>query len=86
MTLVGRLQQATGAAVVFFYGERLPHGTGYRVRIEPQVEPLSHDSAVAARQVNIAVENLVRHSPAQYFWSYNRYKVPAGAPPRPESA
>ena len=83
MTLVGRLQHATGAEIVLFYGERLAHGKGYRVCIEPLPEPLSADNAVAARQINGAVERLVRQCPTQYFWSYNRYKVPAGAPPRP---
>jgi KDO2-lipid IV(A) lauroyltransferase len=26
----------------------------------------------------------VRRCPEQYLWSYNRYKVPAGASPPPE--
>lgn len=83
MTLVGRLQRATGAEIVLFYGERLARGKGYRVCIEPFPEPLHADNAVAARQINGAVERLVRQCPTQYFWSYNRYKAPAGAPPRP---
>jgi radical SAM superfamily enzyme YgiQ (UPF0313 family) len=28
-------------------------------------------------------EEIVRACPAQYLWGYNRYKRPAGAPPRP---
>jgi Kdo2-lipid IVA lauroyltransferase/acyltransferase len=86
MTLVGRLQHATGAEVVLFYGERLRRGRGYRVCVEPLPEPLNADNAVAARQLNLAIESLVRRCPAQYFWSYNRYKVPAGAPPRPRAS
>lgn len=85
MTLVGRLQHATNAEVVLFYGERLKHGQGYRVCIDPLPQPLSPDNAAAARQINAAIEGLVRRCPAQYYWSYNRYKVPAGAPPRPEN-
>jgi lauroyl/myristoyl acyltransferase len=27
------------------------------------------------------MEQLIARSPAQYLWSYNRYKVPRGAPP-----
>jgi KDO2-lipid IV(A) lauroyltransferase len=34
-----------------------------------------------ARRLNRALEDLVRECPAQYLWSYNRYKVPKGAAP-----
>lgn len=84
MTLIGRLQQATGAEVLMFFGERLADGAGYRVWIKPLVAPLEPDAGHAARQINAAVEDLVRQCPAQYLWSYNRYKTPAGAPPPPE--
>ena len=83
MTLVGRLQEATGAAVVFCYAERLPAGTGYRLRLAPLDEPLPTDRHVAARRVNEKIEALVRECPTQYLWGYNRYKRPAGAPPAP---
>ena len=84
MTLIGRLQQVTGATVLLFFGERLPHGKGYRVWIKPLAGPLVVEPAAAARQINAAVEDLVRQCPAQYLWSYNRYKAPAGATPRPQ--
>jgi KDO2-lipid IV(A) lauroyltransferase len=83
MTLIGRLQQATGADVLMFFGERLPKGAGYCVWIKPLAAPLAADQAMSARQINAAVEDLVRQCPTQYLWSYNRYKAPAGAPPRP---
>ena len=83
MTLVARLQQATGAAVVFCYAERLPGGTGYRLHLKPLVEPLPEDRRAAARRVNEMVETLVRECPEQFLWGYNRYKRPAGAPPAP---
>ena len=28
--------------------------------------------------INRAMEQLIARCPAQYFWSYNRYKTPAG--------
>lgn len=84
MTLLGRLARSTGASVLFFFGERLPGGAGYHVRIEPMTEPFSEDKTVAARQTNAMVEKLVRMAPAQYLWGYNRYKHPAGAPLPPE--
>jgi KDO2-lipid IV(A) lauroyltransferase len=86
MTLVGRLQEATGAAIVFCYAERLPAAAGYRLRLDAMDERLPADRGLAARAVNERVERLVRECPAQYLWSYNRYKRPAGAPPAPGAA
>jgi KDO2-lipid IV(A) lauroyltransferase len=83
MTLVARLQQATNAAVVFCYAERLPRGAGYRLHLKPLDEPLPVDRRAAARRVNEMVELLVRECPEQFLWGYNRYKRPAGAPPAP---
>ena len=85
MTLLGRLQESTGAAVVFCYAERLPRGAGFHMHLTELQEPLSADRAQAARQVNAQVEELIRECPAQYLWGYNRYKRPAGAPPAPGS-
>ena len=86
MTLLGRLQQATGAAVVFCHAERLEGGAGFHLHLEELAQPLSTDRREAARQVNAGVERLVRACPAQYLWGYNRYKRPAGAPPPPGGA
>jgi Kdo2-lipid IVA lauroyltransferase/acyltransferase len=83
MTLIGRLQQASGAAVVFCYAERLAQGAGYRLHFEPLEEPLPEERSRAARIVNERVERLVRACPEQYLWGYNRYKRPAGGPPAP---
>jgi len=76
MTLVTRLQQSTGAAVVMAFAERLPRGAGYRLHLERvPADPL--DTAA----LNRAVERVISRCPAQYLWGYNRYKVPAGAEP-----
>jgi KDO2-lipid IV(A) lauroyltransferase len=83
MTLLGRLQHSSGAAIVFCYAERLARGRGFRLHLEEMTEPLSMDRRTAARQVNERVERLVRACPSQYLWGYNRYKRPAGAPPAP---
>ena len=83
MTLLGRLQQASGAALVFCYAERLAAGAGYRMHFAPLEAALPTDRAGAARRVNEMVEQLVRACPLQYLWGYNRYKRPAGAPPPP---
>lgn len=76
MTLVRRLQKQSGAAVIFVYAERLPHGEGYVLHFE-RYRGLELDET----ELNRAVENLIRRSPTQYLWSYNRYKVPKGAAP-----
>jgi Kdo2-lipid IVA lauroyltransferase/acyltransferase len=83
MTLIGRLQEASGAALVFCFAERLADGRGFTLHLVPLAEPLPKDRREAARRVNEMVEKLVRVSPTQYLWGYNRYKRPAGAPPPP---
>ncbi len=79
MTLVGRLVEATGAAVIMFAVERLPKGRGYSLDFTLVEADLSGQQGV--RRLNAAIEQRVRVCPAQYLWSYNRYKAPAGAPP-----
>jgi KDO2-lipid IV(A) lauroyltransferase len=83
MTLLARLQEASGAAIVFCYAEPLADGEGYDLHLVPLEENLPADRSEAARRVNAMVEKLVRACPAQYLWGYNRYKRPAGAPPPP---
>ncbi|MDO8414291.1 MAG: lysophospholipid acyltransferase family protein [Gallionellaceae bacterium] len=78
MTLVGRLQEATGASILLSYGERLPNGRGYVIHIAP-FEPTA--DMRFTRQINAALEQIIRTCPAQYLWSYNRYKIPAGVHP-----
>ena len=77
MTLVTRLQQSSGAAVIMAFAERLAQGRGYRLHLQAVTGPLDPSA------MNRAVEAVVRTCPAQYLWGYNRYKVPAGAEPPP---
>ena len=78
MTLAGRLAQSSGATVLIAYSERLPHGEGYVIH----VEPLQLDfTAPVPQQVNAALERAICACPAQYLWSYNRYKTPRGVQP-----
>lgn len=76
MTLAGRLAAASGAAVLMVSSER--RRNGYVLRFEP----LQLDFAMPVpQQINTALERLIRAVPAQYLWSYNRYKTPAGVEP-----
>ncbi len=86
MTLLPRLALAADAAVFFVFAERLPRGAGFRVVTQSLPQPFSEDPAISARQMNAAIETLIRLAPAQYLWGYNRYKQPAGAPPPPQPA
>lgn len=85
-TLVARLHQSTGAVPLLMFGERLPDGRGYRIHIEPLPADLSGDKQQAARALNAALEQLIRQYPAQYLWSYNRYKRPGGVEPPAEQS
>jgi KDO2-lipid IV(A) lauroyltransferase len=78
MTLIGRLVEASGAAIVMCHSERLSQGKGYVLHFTP----LSFDAASSIpKQMNAALEAVIRNHPEQYLWSYNRYKVPRGALP-----
>ncbi|HEX7810392.1 MAG TPA: lysophospholipid acyltransferase family protein [Burkholderiales bacterium] len=79
MTLVGRLAESSGATVIMTFARRLPRGAGYAFEAIEVTEPLN--GAQGARALNAAVEQIVARAPGQYLWAYNRFKVPAGAPP-----
>jgi len=76
MTLSARLAHAGPVQVMLSWGERLSLGRGYVVHVRPLAEALSDDPVQAAIQINRAMEALVRESPTQYLWSYDRYKAP----------
>jgi KDO2-lipid IV(A) lauroyltransferase len=86
MTLAARLAQQTGATVLTIWGDRLPRGAGYVVRVGelsapiPGPEGLDDDAwqVAAATAINRSMEALIRAHPAQYLWSYQRYKTPRG--------
>ncbi len=84
MTLPGKLHQMTGAPIILSYAERLSRGRGYVIRFVKFEEIPGETAAQQARAINAAMEKLIARCPAQYFWSYARYKTPAGvdtAPP-----
>ncbi|MCP5267979.1 MAG: lysophospholipid acyltransferase family protein [Zoogloeaceae bacterium] len=84
MTLAARLTE-TGAAVVFAFGERLPGGAGYRLHLRGSQTPIEGDLLQRAAIINREIEALIRQSPGQYLWGYNRYKRPKGAEAPPET-
>lgn len=80
MTLAVRLALQTKATILIAWGERLPWGRGYVVHVLPLGSPdsggLAADLEGAVRQVNSAMEGLIRTCPQQYQWGYARYKQP----------
>jgi KDO2-lipid IV(A) lauroyltransferase len=87
-TLIGKLQQATGAPIVVLCTRRLPDAAGFELTAHQIPELLPTDDAEAARELNAFQERIIRRCPEQYLWSYNRFKVPRDAPPqtlRPQS-
>ena len=79
MTLIRRLQQRSGAPIIAMYAERLNERRGFLLHFKRISAPLADEDVAAARQMNLAMEDLIRDCPSQYLWSYNRYKVPSGA-------
>lgn len=86
MTLPAKLHRMTGAPLLLSYAERLPQGRGYTIRFSTFDGILDDDPERQARAINAAMEQLIARSPAQYLWSYNRYKTPEGvlSPDAPE--
>jgi KDO2-lipid IV(A) lauroyltransferase len=80
--LVPRLVQRTGCLVALTACERLPGGR-YRVHIMPADEDVySDDIDTALAAVNRGVERCIAIDPAQYLWSYKRFKTrPEGEEP-----
>ncbi len=70
MTLASKLAQTTGASVILIFGERLSYGRGYHLHFK------SLDADSSPQAINHGIEDLVKLRPAQYLWSYQRYKTP----------
>jgi KDO2-lipid IV(A) lauroyltransferase len=83
MTLPAKLHQMTGTPIILTCALRLPYGKGYAMKTVRFDQALSGSAEEQATAINQAMENLIAQCPAQYFWSYKRYKQPAGveAPP-----
>lgn len=70
MSLVSKLAESTEATVLMAFGERLSWGRGFVIHIAPL------DLPPTPANINLGIEHLVRRRPAQYLWSYRRYKQP----------
>lgn len=77
MTLPAKLAQMTGAPILLALGVRRPFA-GFRLELYPGPSQLSANPVEAATQLNQAIERLILQSPYQYYWGYERYKLPKG--------
>ena len=76
MTLLARLAARTDPVVLFIVCERLPGTRGWRVHfVEADADIKARDKARAAAALNRTIERCVRLCPAQYLWSYRRFRA-----------
>jgi KDO2-lipid IV(A) lauroyltransferase len=82
LTAPARIAAATGARVIPVVATFLPGFRGWRVRFYPAWEDYPGDDPVAAtRRMNAFIEERVRETPAEYFWTHKRFKTrPPGEP------
>jgi KDO2-lipid IV(A) lauroyltransferase len=80
--LIPRLVRKTGAKVVFVACERTESGR-FRVHFKAAEDDIaSEDIHAALSALNRGVEDCIAISPAQYLWSYKRFRNrPQGEPP-----
>ena len=89
MSLLPRLASRTGATVLFACCERIdaPGATpAFALRIEAAPDGIdAADPATGAQALNAGVERIARRDPAQYQWTYKRYKLrpPESGEPNP---
>ena len=75
MVFLGRLAAKSGAQIIFTWCERLSWGRGYHLHFrEAPASAHSADTLEATSANNQAVEDCVRTNPAQYQWSYRRFR------------
>ena len=80
LTAPARIAAATRAKVVPVIATMLPNYQGWRVTVHPAWENYPGEDVVAAtRLMNAFLEEQIRLSPAEYFWSHRRFKTrPSG--------
>jgi len=81
MSLLPRLAERSGAAVVFAWCERIGP-LRFALHVVPAPAGIADaDTLVATTALNAAVEAVARRDPAQYQWTYKRWTLhPSGNP------
>lgn len=70
------LLQKTGALALFAFAERLPAAQGFNIHfVRPDDGIYDADPRVSATAMNATIERCVARCPAQYQWTYKRFKT-----------
>ncbi len=78
-----RLARISKAPVLPYFPERLEDGSGYVMRILPPFDDYpTDDPAVDTARFHALIEDHVRRCPAQYLWTYKRFKTADADPYR----
>ena len=76
MTLLGRLAERSGAAVLFAWCERIDDALGFALHIEPAPAGIgAADAALSTAALNAAFVAIARRDLAQYQWTYKRFRL-----------
>jgi len=76
MTLLSSVGSRTNASIVCLAIERLPRGRGYHVHhIDAAQDIVDADPLASTTALNRVVEACIAIEPAQYCWSYRRFKL-----------
>lgn len=69
------LLKRTKAVAVFGFAKRLPNTEGFEVYfLEPDDEIYSDDAVTSAAAMNRTIERMIAIAPAQYQWTYKRFR------------
>lgn len=82
LTTLGRIAERTDAIVLPYFARRRDNGRGYELTIQPPIQNFpSGDKTIDAQHMNAVIEAGVRMAPAQYLWTFKRFKNrPPGVP------
>ncbi|MEB0134215.1 lipid A biosynthesis acyltransferase [Actimicrobium sp. CCC2.4] len=80
LTAPARIAASTGAKVIPVIATFLPNYRGWKVTFYPAWENYPGDDMIAAtRKMNAFIEERVRETPDEYFWTHKRFKTrPSG--------
>ena len=82
LTAPARIAATTGARVIPVVATFLPGYRGWQVKFYPPVPDFPGDDLLdATRRMNAFIEERVRETPSEYFWTHKRFKTrPSGSP------
>ncbi len=84
LSLIHNLLKRSEATCLMTFAERLENGKGYRLHILPAPAAIEDDDAeTSASALNQGVADCIAIAPAQYQWTYKRFKHQPNGQPEP---